>query len=251
MSRVNYKLISNKEAVPVFKSNIFSKHKDKQFVAIPLGFGVYPKGCDKNLFLNYLRLRKNVYVNQTGMLDEDVVLSDNTEVDDDDHRSFHMVVAENQGDGSVAIIACQRLITKQDGKQLPIEAFFPEAFYHTQHSEYSIEVSRYISRAKKGYGYNFQVLSIMAKMMMNYVSQHNIKHIYGVIEEDLEKAFKKAKLPFKRIAEPKIVEEYNDYNLGIEINIKKYNFLLNLFALPKIKDIFIDENQQIFWGQYK
>ena len=249
MSRVNYKLISNEEAVPVFNSELFLRHNDKRFVAVPLGFGFYPEGCDKKLFLNYLRLRKNVYVDQTGMLDENVTLDDGTEVDDDDNRSFHVAVFENLGNNNVAAVGCQRLITKIDGKPLPIEIFYPEKFLkNSNNNKDSIEVSRYISRVKKGRGYNYEVLSIMAKTMMDYVKRNNIKHVYGVIEEDLERAFKKAKFPFKRIADPKIVEEYNDYNLGIEIDVKKYNFLLEFFVIPKIKYVVDEKDELIFWG---
>lgn len=251
MSRVNYKLISNKKAVPVFKSNLFSKHKDRRFVAISLGFGLYPKDCDERLFFNYLRLRKNVYVDQTGMLDNSVVLDDNTEVDDDDDRSLHIVVVENRGGNRVAVVGCQRLIIRQDNRPLPVEVFYPEIFSHGSRNNDSAEVSRYISRVEKGYGYNYEILSVMAKIMLSYASQHKIRHIYGVIEEELEQAFKKARFPFRRIADPKIVEEYNDYNLGIEIDIRKYSFLLKFFVMPKIEHVFDADGRMIFWGKYK
>ncbi len=219
MARVNYKLISNKEAVPVFKHSLFLDKPNTRFATIYLGYGLYPDGRDRTLFLNYLRLRKNVYVDQTGMLSSDVALSDGSEEDDDDNRSAHIVVLENRGSGKIALLGCLRLILKTDEPQkLPIEDFYSEIFDNNPIPVNSVEASRFVSRADIGKD-NYEIILSLFKMAMSYIDRHKVREAYGVIEEELERAMLKFGNFFERIAEPKMVKEYNDTNLGIKLNL--------------------------------
>lgn len=230
MSRVNYKLISNEEAVPVFKSDLFKERSDKHFVAISLGYGLYPKSCDRELFFNYLCLRKNVYIDQTGMIGKKYEMSDGTEIDDDDSRSYHIVVAENRGDGQVAFLGCLRLIIKNrdNANPLPVEVFFPELYRDNPLPLGSIEISRFISRAEKGSGHNYKIIMSMMQMSFNVIEHYKVTGLYGVIEEDLEKSLQKfGNGLVKRIASPKFVPEYNDYNIGIKLDVRALSAYLN------------------------
>ncbi len=216
--RVNNQFISNEQAVPVVQSGLFQNTKNKRFATILFGEGCPPSGSDPLLFEGYLKLRKNVYVDQTGMLNQSEVLPSGFEIDSDDKRSIHIAVFENLGDDSVGVLGCLRLIIKRDTEVLPIEIFYPEVFVEAAPKN-STELSRFISRAEKGKGDNFKIIMSLFNAALSYANENDICKAYGVIEPELEESLKRFGFSFTRIAEPKMVEDYNDYNVGIEIDL--------------------------------
>ena len=143
MSSVSNKHISNREAVPVFETDIFADEQDKRFALGIFDSSSLGRYSHSSVLYNYLKLRSNVYINQTGMLPESSRRLDNTELDVDDERSVHLVVLENKI-GKAALFACMRLIEKKTSP-LPIENYFPESF-DIEAPVNSVEVSRFIVR---------------------------------------------------------------------------------------------------------
>lgn len=247
MSSVSNKYITHKEAVPILESDIFSEHPDKKFA-----IGVFSAEDVLNYKPDsveqaYLRLRANVYVDQTRMLGSEVKRTDGTELDDDDERSTHFVVLENLMMGRAAVFACMRVIEKTSDKNhaLPIEEFFPEIFPVPAPQD-SIEVSRFIIR-------NDNVRnSMMAKKEListglAYSFDNNLGPVYATLEPSFEKDLKLMRLPTKRIAEPKMVAEYNDHNLGIEIDKEGFKHRMGEVA---VKNMTVPVGSFNYWGEF-
>lgn len=215
MSSANNKFITNTEAVPVIRNNLFLGHEDKQFA-----LGVFSPDDiisykPDSIAQAYLQLRANVYVDQTGMLENDVKRLDGTELDSDDERSTHFVVCENLI-GRTAIFACMRLIEKTDNRDiLPIEEYFSETFT-TPASIKSIEVSRFIVRHNESRHSRVAKMELITSGLAHAVS-NRLGPIYGVAEPGFERDLRLMRMPIQRIAEPKLVPEYNDNNLGFQI----------------------------------
>jgi N-acyl-L-homoserine lactone synthetase len=219
MSSASNKFITNKEAVPVIKSDVFSGHEEQRFaLGVFSSEDVLKYGSD-TIEQAYLRLRANTYIDQTGMLKDEVKRADGTELDEDDERSTHFIVLENRL-GEVAVFACARLIQKivDEGEAaLPIEEFFPEAFAEQEAPCGSTEVSRFIVRHDEIPHCRSAKKALMAALVA-YSINNNFKSMFGVIEPGFERDLKLMRAPTRRIAEPKEVPEYNDKNLGIEVD---------------------------------
>lgn len=244
MPSVSNKFISNQQAVPVIDSDIFCGHEDKRFA-----LGVYSSEDilsyqPKSINRAYLRLRANVYIDQTGMLEKDLKLIDGTELDKDDERSTHFVVIENKI-GKVATFACMRLIekTSQNNALLPIEEFFPEAFDEPAPIN-SIEVSRFIVRHDIAKYARIAKKELMTASLA-YALNNKLGPVFGVVEPEFERDLKLMKLPLRRIAEPKLVEEYNDHNLGFEID--KYEFSRRL-GDAAVNSMNVPVGNFAYWG---
>lgn len=224
---VSNRFIPNHEATPEFDSNIFNDFPEKRFALVCLGRNM-GKEVDEDIFQNYLRLRANVYVYQTGMLPDVAVRQDGTESDKDDERSSHFVVVENRLLGRVAAVSAMRLIEKdmRNADNLPIEEFFPEGFRETSASPLgSVEVSRLISCIDDK-PEQIRSLFELFKTGLARVNQEDLGPVYGVVEEELENSLAFLGAPPRRIAEPKHIEEYNDKNVGVEIDTVKMTELM-------------------------
>ncbi len=249
MSSANKKYISPQEAIPIVKSDVFLNNDRDRYALSVIGAQDVLSYQPGSIAHGYLQLRANVYIDQTNMLEDSNRLPDGAELDDDDERSSHFVILENRGLGRVAVIACMRLIVKEIDKSanLPIEEFFPEAFSQEAPLK-SAEVSRLIScheNAKIKRMANFAVMSAGVA----YAIKNDLEPVYGVIEPILETFLKRVKLPITRIADPKNLEEYNDDNLGIEID--KFGFRKHLgekaidqMMIPAGSVLFLDGNQE-------
>jgi N-acyl-L-homoserine lactone synthetase len=239
---VNNRFISNSEAAPVVETDIFQTHPGRRFALIAFGKGLRE---DDPLFKGYLKLRANVYVDQTGMLPRDVVHEDGTETDEDDERSTHFVVLENRL-GAAAAVSCIRIIEKseQDSRPLPIEEFFPERFDDTPAPNGSVEVSRFISCLDEK---DQQLLAIfeLFKSGLAHARKNKLGPAYAVVEEDLEQSLGYLGAIPKRIADPKYVEEYNDYNLGLEIEADK---MAELIGAKRVDSLDVSEGAVRYWG---
>ncbi|MGI6699353.1 MAG: acyl-homoserine-lactone synthase [Christensenellales bacterium] len=243
MSTYN-KFIRNDEVVPVIFNDLFKGADNKRFATIMFGFGSQPKGINHSLFLGYLSLRKNVYVNQTGILDASEEFASGTESDKDDSRSAHIAVFENRGSGKVAVIGCLRLIIKQDKRPLPIEEFYPEVFGRKPIAAGNVEMSRFISRAEKGKGDNYHIIMSLFGISLNYALQNGVSFAYGVIETKLWHAMQSFSTVSKKIGELKMIEEYNTENIGIEMNINDAHIDLEKKGFTYME---IEPNKPYFW----
>lgn len=222
MSSINA-LVTNDMVIPEYESDIFDGHSESRFAVghIATGHEVF-NGFQPD-FDAYLKLRANVYVEQTNMLPSYVVDHLGREQDEDDKRSAHFVVVENnQGKNNVRLVGALRLILKSQNypNDLPIEDFFPEAFINKAAPYGSAEVSRYISRHENESTQHMIPWLLYGEGMKYFMSEHK-GSLYGVVERPLEGSLKSANVPIERIAEPKFIPEYNADNLAIEIDTLK------------------------------
>lgn len=222
MSSVRNKFISNQEAIPIIDNSSVFDEKNKQFaigVFSPSQVLSYEAGSPQHA---YLQLRANVYIDQTRMLGSELRRADNTEVDQDDERSVALVVFENLL-GRVAVCACMRLIVKTDENSalLPIEDFFPDSFPEGEVPIGGVEVSRFIVRHDERHKAREARGRIMAAAVA-YILRNQLGPLYGVVEPELETALRIGGVRLRRMADPKLVEEYNDENLGIEVDVPAF-----------------------------
>lgn len=204
--------------VPVIETDIFSHNENMRFALASIS----PEdvlACESGSIAQaYLRLRANVYIDQTKFLGSEMKRSDGTEIDENDERSTHLVVLENLI-GKSAIFACMRVIEKSglNNQLLPIEEFFEDAFVDEKAPDNSVEISRFIVR------HDEKIRVIDAKKMLisgalARMSDQSLGPVYAVVETNLERDLRMMKIPTKRLAEPKLVPEYNTMNLGVEID---------------------------------
>jgi N-acyl-L-homoserine lactone synthetase len=244
MSSASNKFISNEEAVPVIDGELFKGHEDSRFALAVLGPDDVLSYKPGSLAEAYLKLRANVYVDQTGMLEHGVKRQDGTELDADDERSTHFVVCENRM-GSAAVVACMRLIEKTDSRDiLPIEDFFPDAFEVPAPTK-SIEVSRFIVREDEAKLARRAKIELITAGLAHAVG-HQLGPIYGVAEPMFERDLRLMRMPIKRIAEPKLVPEYNDNNLGFEIDKVS---LVQRIGEVAVRKMTVPEGSIAYWGE--
>ncbi len=240
--------ITNEMVIPTIESNIFDGHEDARFAAgiIAVG-GAIVEGRDQE-YLGYLRLRANVYADQTNMISKDQVLEDGTERDGDDKRSVHFAVIENIV-GNHRVVAAMRLIIKshEDSRPLPIEEYFPEAFDDKRAPERSIEVSRYICRHERQ-SVQSELKWPLYTQGLSYAMTNNLGPTFAVVEAPLENQLRGIGIALNRIAEPKFVAEYNADNLAIEIDTKKVARMMGLDKDKSIAAALAAQNKMTYFG---
>lgn len=239
---VNNRFIPNIEAAPLVETDIFDNDTSRKFALVAFGLGMRE---NDELFSSYLKLRANVYVYQTGMLPEEVLHDNGTETDEDDERSSHFLVVENRI-GSAAAVACIRLIEKsmEHPGQLPVENFFPEAFEEHSAGPNSIEVSRFISCLDSKPDQLTAIMELF-KSSLARIRQNELGPVYAVVEEDLERSLGFLGAPPRRIAEPQYVEEYNDSNVGIEIDTED---MASAFGAELLDTMDVSTDSVRYWG---
>lgn len=244
--------ITNDLVIPSVQSRLFLGNQAARFAVGMIAHGETIMPGMSAEYLGYLRLRANVYADQTNMIPKDVVAADGTEKDIDDPRSVHFAVVENGGKNK-RVVAAMRLIIKSDAdpRALPIEEFFAEeAFADGPAPLGSTEVSRYICRHEDP-KIERQLKWPLYTAALTYVMDNNIGPTYAVVEEFLEKGLKKTGVPITRIAPPKFVPEYNDFNMGIEIDTDLLGQLLSISpreasARQESTNVFTYYNNDIF-----
>jgi N-acyl-L-homoserine lactone synthetase len=245
MASAGNKHITNEAAVPVVESDIFVGHENKRYATCVFSAEDVLNYKSNSIIKAYLRLRANVYVDQTGMLEDHAKQSDGTELDIDDERSTHFVVLENRM-GRVAVFACMRFIEKTADKnsELPIEEFFPDAFSEKS-PQNSIEVSRFIARHDEAR----QCLLAKRELMtagLAHALEYNLGPVFGVVEPGFEKALKLMGVPTRRIAEPVLVPEYNDENLGLEVDTYGFRDKVGQEAIDRMT---VPVGSFVYWGK--
>jgi len=217
MSSAGNKFITNAEAVPVIESDAFVNNQQNRFAIGVFSAEDIMSNRKDPIVEAYLKLRANVYIDQTGMLPASARRSDGLEIDSDDERSTHFVVMENRI-GKSAIFACMRLIEKTDeySSNLPVEDYFREEFVDNPVSIDSIETSRFIVRHDDAAARQEAKVRLVTTGLI-YAMNHNLDPIYAVVEPEFERDLRAMRLPVERLAEPKLVSEYNDDNVAIVI----------------------------------
>lgn len=229
MSKIDV-LIPNQEVIPEIQTNIFEGHDMARFAVGMLAIGDQIIPGREAEFTGYLRLRANVYADQTNMISKDLVREDGTERDEDDVRSVHFAIVENALT-SKRVVAAMRLIIKsnEDGRPLPIEEFFPEVFTTGPAPMLSTEVSRYICRHESSKVQHDLKWPLYAAAL-SYAAENDLGPSYGVIEQALERGLKASRVPIVRIGEPKFVPEYNYDNLPVSIDTERLSRMMDILS---------------------
>ncbi len=169
-------------------------------------------------FLGARILRANTYIEKCGFLPPAARQEDGGESDIDDAKSVHFVAIENEGQSRGNVSGNLRLIIKESPDQpLPVERLFPDAF-PAPASESSAEASRFISEHPDDLVHGAISVALIRAAVMGSINRSR-EPVYAVIEEPLERRFRKIGLPFDVLAEPRPVEEYNDtLNLAIRFH---------------------------------
>lgn len=179
---------------------------------------------------HYLKLRADVYVKESGFLDESSIRPDGTELDKDDERSAHFIALENRL-GRAAVVGCMRLPQKtaENMKRLPIEEFFP-AVFKNEAPEKSIEVSRLIARHD-----NAKIQDMVKRLViangLAYTTRNNLGPVYAVVEEPLKVNLEQMGVPLEVIAGPDYIDKYKTVNVGIRVDQLEFERRLGKKAL--------------------
>lgn len=245
MSAAINKYITNVETVTLVTGDVFSNHEDKRFALGVFSSDDILSYKPNTIVQAYLQLRANVYIDQTKFLEDDLRRPDGTELDENDARSTHFVVFENRI-GKIAVFACMRLIEKTFHRDslLPIEEFFPGAFA-VKAPRKSVEVSRFIVRHDLARYSRVAKREIMTAGLA-HVLGNNLGSIFGVVESQFERDLTMMGVPTRRIAEPKLLPEYNSENLGIEVD--KVGFV-NRIGKAAIDRMSIPIGTFGYWGR--
>lgn len=256
MKTVHNEFVPDEATIPEVSSAIFDEYPDSQFATLYLGHGLYPDENQNDLFRAYLQFRKNVYVDQKGILDVAVAQADGTEFDENDERSAHFIVAENRGMGRTAIVACTRLIVKDEmhPEPLPIETFFPEVFSVPADFK-SLEVSRFISHVNQSVAQHEAVSQLFAHFIA-FSQRHDLGVAYGVVEDEMKPLLTLFGAAFNQFAvDPKLVHEYNSINIGIQIDQQSQRVMREAICrqmgTAALNDIIADQYRVAYWGEHR
>ncbi|MBS3180960.1 MULTISPECIES: hypothetical protein [Leucobacter] len=208
--------VTNHDVIPVIGSSLFVDHPTARMcVGIIAENDVARPGLEAE-YLAHFVLRRKVYVDQTGQLDESEIQPDGTDRDSDDARSVTFAVFENHVEG-VRVVGVSRLIVRGDESPLPVEEFCPDSFTDDGLTPRSVEVSRVIARHEHAVMQELVQWHLFA-VMLAYEANHALERTFAIIEPWLERHLR-GTIAISRIGEPRYVEHYLDYNLPIEIDI--------------------------------
>ncbi len=239
--------VTNEMVIPRIETDIFVGHEAARFAVGILAVENEVVANRHEEYLGYLRLRANVYADQTNIIPKEQVLADGTERDKDDIRSVHFAVIENLGN-SQRVIAAMRLIVKsqKDSRPLPIEGYFPEVFEGAAASEKSIEVSRYICRHEDP-RIQGRLKWPLYKLGLSYAMVNDLGPTYAIIETPLERQLGMAGVSTHRIAEAKFIEDYNSSNMAVEIDTNKLANAMNLSKEAVVNQALAAKDQMIYF----
>lgn len=249
MSSAHNKFISDEQAIPIVETGIFNGDPDAKLAVVRLEPEDVLTGNDP-IAHGYSQFRANVYIDQTGMLDPKHRRPDGGESDSDDIRSYHLAGVENLGNGLAAIIASMRLIRKTEEYPavLPIEEFFEGELDDIAAGSGSFEVSRWIARARDS-DRRTQLLTRLA--VTNTGLAHAVRHNWGpclaVVEPAVARTINRSTgAAARQIAPPRLVEKYNDTNMGIEVDLGMFARHVGQEAL---NSLYITESgvPNVFW----
>ena len=240
--------ISNTDVIPVFDSELFTQSPEARESRFAIGIiavdNEVAPGREEE-YQAYLKLRANVYADQTNMLDKEEVRPDGTESDKDDARSYHIGIFEQDAAGKARAESSIRIIVK-DGEHpenLPIEDFFGiEAPLGTN------EASRLISRHENPRIQEMNKLYLFAAAIA-CIRNHNLGNSYATVEPAVEALFNRGGMPNERVAEPVYVPKYKAENLGLVIDTEAYAEKLEAIMPGKLDEFTVNEGKMIYYGR--
>lgn len=215
--------ITNEIVIPRVESSFFVDRPEARFAIGVLAVGNSVVPGRQQEYDAYFRLRRAVYVEQTGQLSHENVQQDGTDRDEDDARSIAFGIVENYGSGR-RLVGTARLIQKNLGtpegvqpKPLPVEQDWPETFANNPAVPRAAEVSRLISRHEKASMQEFNKRKLYA-VLLAYAQANKLGPAYAIVEDWFERDLNRS-VPTTRIGVPKYIEHYRDTNLPIEIDM--------------------------------
>ncbi len=234
MSSARNRFIPNNVAIPVINSNLFDSSTSGVLAVARLDTEDVLYG-DSPLANGYRRLRANVYIDQTGMLEESARAENGGEYDADDSRSIHFVGLEDLGDGRVAVVGSMRLIYKSEDRpeNLPIEDLFAADIKDFNIGLNSYEPSRFISR-NENKRHAIQIRMGLLGASVSHAVHNNWGTCVAVVEPEVERLLRFSGAPITRITEPRLIEEYNDINIGVDIDIPTFAQVLGTPTLQRL-----------------
>lgn len=241
---VDTKRISNEAAIPqLTETSVFAERPEARFALGVIAHATDPDERHRNLFQAYLRLRANVYIDQTDMLHESHRRADGTELDGDDERSTHIVALENRL-SHVAVVASMRVIEKTAAHDspLPLEDFFGSRQLPIGSNEISRYINRHDDRRHAAAIRNGLFLTALA-----HIHASGLSPTVAVVEPELEERLARIGVPIRRIGQPKFVEEYNETNLGLEIDTGAFAEQFGGDSVMRAVDT--SPGAFVYWGQ--
>ena len=208
--------VTNRDVIPVIGSALFTEQPNARMCVGIIAENDVPLPGLEAEYRAHFDLRRKVYVDQTGQLDESEIQPDGTDRDVDDARSITFAVFENHIEG-VRVVGVSRLIVRGDELPLPVEEFCPDSFVDDGLTSLSVEVSRVIARHEHAVMQELVQWHLFA-VMLAYEANHSLERTFAIIEPWLERHLR-GTIAIARIGEPRYVEHYLDYNLPIEIDI--------------------------------
>ena len=241
---VNTKRISNEAAISrLSDTSVFAEQPEARFALGVIGHSADPSPQHRELFQAYLRLRANVYIDQTDMLEESYRQEDGTETDYDDVRSTHIVALENRL-SHVVVVASMRVIAKttEHNGPLPLEDFFDSHDLPVGSNEISRYINRHDDRRHAAAIRNGLFLTALA-----HIHNSGLSPTVAVVEPELEERLAKLGVPIQRIGEPKFVEKCKETNLGLEIDTTA--FAEQFGGSETVRAIDTSPGTFTYWGQ--
>ncbi len=240
--------IEDSEVVPVIESSLFDLRPESDFAVLNLGHGL-AEGCvGKDVVKAYGCLRKKVYVDQMEFLPEESA-KDGMEFDEDDERSQHFVVLQPKAIGSVAVIACLRVIHREN-KPLPIETFFPGVLGVTPPQD-SAEISRFISRGPRRQ--RGEVTKMLFDAVLAHTTFNKLDPVVATIERVPARLIALAGAPNEVPpgGEPRMLEAYGGtINQGVRIKTEVMREEMKKRpGKPALEEAHITGGGVLFWGQ--
>lgn len=240
------KFVPDSEVIVPVQTDAFDGNESR-FAVTSLGYGLNDRHDD--MFNAYLKLRANVYVDQTGSLSPDARNFDGTETDEDDERSHHFAVVQNLV-GRTALVACIRLIHKSEKyvEPLPIEKFYPEHFSAEPAALDSLEVSRFIVRSPESSAQT----SIRGKLLtaaLSHILVHDLGPTYAVVEQKTNVNLNRTGIATKAFTEATYNETYNEHDMGVEIDTAQT--ALNFGGDNFVKSAYVEPGMFKQYGQVK
>ncbi|MEV8337508.1 hypothetical protein [Leucobacter sp. NPDC077196] len=208
--------VTNHDVIPVIGSELFADQPSARMCVGVIAENDVPRPGLEAEYRAHFELRRKVYVDQTGQLDESEIQADGTDRDVDDARSITFAVFENHIEG-VRVVGVSRLIVRGEDLPLPVEEFCPDSFVDDGLTARSVEVSRVIARHEHAVMQELVQWHLFA-VMLAYEANHALERTFAIIEPWLERHLR-GTIAISRIGEPRYVEHYLDYNLPIEIDI--------------------------------
>lgn len=205
------KFVSNSEVMVEFGAGSIPVNDGRDF-------SIKRVAVDSLEYDAYLRLRANVYIDQTHILGVEARRKDGSETDGDDKRSMHYLVTQREM-GSVAAFGCMRLIQKtaSANAKLPVEESFPEVFSSSPVPLGGIEVSRFIVRHDNRRA-NDEARSNLLMSALAQTHESGQVSAYAVVEPLFERHLLRLGVPVERVSDLKWIDEYDDYNAAIRID---------------------------------